>query len=120
MWVPLPETPEGTLALRDWVKFCQYLNRVTALAAGPGLGSVKETHTLVREVCNFFNGPTLLDADALRSEIAEKIELSDEFMLTPHAENLSDWPGRLIRKKWIQDNPCTLVLKGPHSRFFSS
>ena len=119
MWVPLPETPEGTLALEGLGKVRQFLSRATALAAGPGLGSVKETHTLVREVCNFFDGPTLLDADALRSEIVEKIELSDELVLTPHAGEFIRLAGKVDPKEWIKDNPCILILKGPHSHVFS-
>ena len=72
MWLPLPETPEGSLALEGLGKIRQSLARVTAIAAGLGLGTEKETHALVREVCKLYDGPVLLDADALRPEIVEK------------------------------------------------
>ena len=47
MWVPLPETPDGSLALESLGKIRQYLDRATALVAGPGLGIEKESHSLV-------------------------------------------------------------------------
>ena len=84
MWVPLPETPDGSLALEGLGKIRQVSDRATALVAGPGLGTEKESHSLVREVCNFFDGPILLDADAIRPEIFEKLKSPQNFVITPH------------------------------------
>ena len=48
MWIPLPETPEGGLALEGQGKVRSLLGRITALAAGPGIGSDPEAHALIR------------------------------------------------------------------------
>ena len=53
MWVPLPETPNGCLALEGLGKIRQFLDRATALAAGPGLGLEKETHSLVLKFATY-------------------------------------------------------------------
>ena len=83
-WVPLPETPNGCLALEGLGKIRQFLDRATALAAGPGLGLEKETHSLARSL-QLFDGSTLLDADALRPEIFEKLKNPQNVAITPHA-----------------------------------
>lgn len=119
MWVPLPETPDGNLALEGLGKIRQYLDRFTALAAGPGLGADKETHSLVREVCNLFDGSILLDADATRPEIFEKLKNPDNVVLTPHEGEFKRLSGDLEPKEWSKENPGTLVLKGSHTQIFS-
>ena len=116
MWVPLPETPNGCLALEGLGKIRQFLDRATALTAGPGLGLEKETHSLVREVCNLFDGSTLLDADALRPEIFEKLKNPQNVVITPHAGEFERLAAGTDPKEWIRENPCTLVLKGSHSQ----
>lgn len=120
MWVPLPETPDGSLALEGLGKIRQYLDRATALVTGPGLGIEKETHSLVREVCNLFDGPTLLDADAIRPEIFSKLKKTENVVITPHAGEFTRLAGDTAPQKWIEKNPCTLVLKGAHTQILSS
>ena len=65
MWVPLPETPNGGLALEGLGKVRQFLDRADALVMGPGIGMEEESHALIREVAKLFSKPVLLDADAL-------------------------------------------------------
>ena len=110
MWVPLPETPDGSLALEGLGKIRQYLDRATALMTGPGLGIETETHSLVRAVCNLFDGPTLLDADAIRPEIFSKLKKTENVVITPHAGEFTRLAGDTAPQKWIEMNPCTLVL----------
>ncbi len=120
MWIPLPETPAGSLALEGLGKIRQFLERATALAAGPGLGNEKETHSLVREVCSLFDGPVLLDADALRPEIVERLSASGEKLtLTPHAGELKRLAGARSVESWLGGNPSTVVIKGPHTQVLS-
>ena len=119
MWVPLPETPDGSLALEGLGKIRQYLDRATALVAGPGLGIEKETHSLVREVCNLFDGPILLDADAIRYEIVEKLKKPENLVLTPHQGEFNRFSGDAEPEEWSKENPGTLVLKGAHTQVFS-
>ena len=119
MWVALPETPDGSLALEGLGKIRQYLDRATALVAGPGLGIEKETHSLVREVCNLYDGPILLDADAIRPEIFEKLKKPENLVLTPHQGEFNRLSGDVDPKEWTKGNQCTLVLKGAHTQVFS-
>jgi hydroxyethylthiazole kinase-like uncharacterized protein yjeF len=118
MWVPLPETPDGSLALEGLGKIRQVSDRATALVAGPGLGTEKETHSLVREVCNFFDGSVLLDADAIRPEIFEKLKSPQNLVITPHAGEFERLAPGSEAKDWSKQNPCTLVLKGAHTQIF--
>ena len=120
MWVPLPETPDGSLALEGLGKIRQCLDRATALMTGPGLGIEKETHSLVREVCNIFDGPILLDADAIRPEIFSKLKYKANVLITPHGGEFRRLAGNTDPKKWVDDNPCTLILKGAHTQILSS
>ena len=119
MWVSLPETPDGSLALEGLGKIRQYLDRATALVTGPGLGIEKETHSLVREVCNLFDGPTLLDADAIRYEIVERLKKPENFVLTPHQGEFNRLSGDAEPDEWSKENPGTLVVKGAHTQIFS-
>ena len=78
MWVPLPETPNGGLALEGLGKIRQFLGKVTALAVGPGIGMEAETHALIRETLNFWNGPAILDADALELKLLIRFLLQND------------------------------------------
>ena len=69
MWVPMPETPDGGLALEGRALVVEKLSRATALVAGPGLGTERETQVLLSEILKAFDGPAVLDADALQPEI---------------------------------------------------
>ena len=120
MWIPLPETPNGSLALEGLGKIRQFTDRASAFAAGPGLGVEKETFSLVRELCNLFKGPVLLDADAIQAEILEKIIDLKQVVITPHAGELKRILGQDSLEEWISKQDCTLVLKGSHTRVWSS
>ena len=112
------ETPDGALALEGLGKIRQVSDRATALVAGPGLGTEKETHSLVREVCNFFDGPILLDADAIMPEIFEKLKSPQNLVITPHAGEFERLAPGSEAKDWSKQNPCILVLKGAHTQIF--
>jgi NAD(P)H-hydrate epimerase len=120
MWIPLPETPEGTLALEGLGKVRSMLPRATALVAGPGLGSDAETCALVRETLSHFNGPVLLDADALRPEILEKESNPGRLVLTPHAGEFQRIASGLSPHEYNRSNPSVLVLKGSHTQVFQN
>jgi NAD(P)H-hydrate epimerase len=119
MWIPLPETPDGCLALEGLGLIRKYLGKVSALAVGPGVGEDAETHSLIRETVNFWKGPAVLDADALRSEILEKVSLPERLVLTPHLGELA----RITKKESVFDysirTGSTIVLKGAHSQVIS-
>ena len=118
MWIPLPETPEGTLALEGLGKVRSVVSKATALVAGPGLGGDAETCSLVRETLSYFDGPVLLDADALRPEILEKVSNPKRLVLTPHAGEFQRIASGTVAQEYSQSHPGVLVLKGPHTQIF--
>ena len=116
MWVPMPETPKGGLALEGLGKVRQFLDRADALVAGPGIGSEGETHTLVREACKLFSGPLLLDADGLRSEIIDSLADQDHLVLTPHAGELDRLAGRGGVENFLSSFQGVILRKGAHQQ----
>ncbi len=120
MWIPLPETPNGSIALEALGKIRQFLDRADALVAGPGLGNDQETHSLIRELCKLFPKPVLLDADALRPEIIDSIENKKQLVLTPHAGELARLSGDLDIEKYILSFSGVILRKGAHSQVISS
>jgi len=66
----------------------RYLDRVTALAMGPGLGLHKDTVEAVKEIVSLAEEkgiPMLLDADGLKAFADFKHRLETPTVLTPHA-----------------------------------
>ncbi len=99
MWVPMPEIPDdGGLALEGLGFVREKLSAATGFVLGPGMGTNPETHTLVQEIIKLSNVPLLLDADALRPELIDKIQEGRSVCLTPHVGEF----GRLIGEPGIQ------------------
>ena len=116
MWVPLPETPTGGLALEALGKVRSLLDRASALLAGPGLGTDRETQSLLRETLSLYTGPVLLDADALQPELLTDISSPERLVLTPHAGEYQRISQGVEPESFAQKNPSVLVLKGTHTR----
>lgn len=119
MWIPLPETPDGGLALEGLGKVRQFLPKATALATGPGLGTEAETHSLVRETLSFFDGPAVLDADALHPEILNKVPSPERLVLTPHAGEFKRLSEGRSPSEYARGSGSVLVLKGPHTQVYA-
>jgi len=83
MWVGLPETPGGGLALGGLQRIMGAVERATALAIGPGLGRDPETLSLAMEIAKASPVPLVIDADALQPDIVRVG--SAPRVLTPHA-----------------------------------
>lgn len=69
MWVPWPETEEGTLALEGQHLLAERLGRATALLMGSGMGRSAETLALLEDIARTCDVPLVLDADALRPSV---------------------------------------------------
>ena len=124
MWVPWPETPDGSLSLEGQYILREKLPRCTALAIGPGMGVERETQVLDEEILKTTNLPVVLDADALQPASLDAI--MGPTVLTPHlgemarllgkpAENMDvaiDGDLEMIRRFSATHNSTTL-LKGP-------
>ncbi|WP_263417472.1 NAD(P)H-hydrate dehydratase [Terriglobus albidus] len=125
MSLPLQETG-GHVALANFDTRTQWLEKISVLAIGPGLGTQPETTEFVRRTVLKTALPIVIDADALNA-FAEKPELlraqaGRVMVLTPHPGEMA----RLLRisvkeveadrigiaRHYATDRNLTLVLKG--------
>ncbi len=127
MWVPWPETSNGTLNPRALPLLFERMERATAVLCGPGMGRDRNTEMVAQDIVKRVETPVILDADALRQralELAQKRK--SEFgpvVVTPHM-------GEFMRIAKLAEpdysvealmNFCAgyrliTVLKGPHTR----
>ncbi|MCZ7554880.1 MAG: NAD(P)H-hydrate dehydratase [Bacteroidia bacterium] len=92
MTVPLNETDEGTLSLKDFDKILERINSASITVIGPGISRQYETQNLVRRIVEHASAPLLLDADALYAlgghlNLLQKTNA--EVILTPHVGEFS-------------------------------
>ena len=125
MFTVLPETKEGSLGLQGLPEIVRVIERMDAVAIGPGLSQQPQTKELVRQLLPKVVKPLVLDADGLNA-LAEDVGLLRKLplpiILTPHAGEM----GRLIRqspeevqrdrertaKAFAQQYRVVVVLKG--------
>jgi NAD(P)H-hydrate epimerase len=107
IWIGLPETPEGGLALEGLMQVREAGRRASALVIGPGLGGEKETLALAREIVAGSALPMVIDADALRPEIVGAGSAAR--VLTPHG-------GESARLGAEIPEGAVVVRKGPLTR----
>ena len=125
MTVPLPETPNGTLAVKAKNLILEHLQGKSVLAIGPGISTDPETVQLLREVLPAVQIPMVLDADAVNCLALDGgLELlkNSEVILTPHPKEMSRISGLSTQKiqanrietasRFAQENSVHLVLKG--------
>jgi len=88
MWVPWPETSNGTLSPRALPLLTDRIDSASAVLVGPGLGYDRDIELLLQIIVNSVECPLILDADALRPravEVAQKRKAHfGEVILTPH------------------------------------
>lgn len=65
MVLPAPETNTGSLDAGLWAEWRQRVDTFQAVLIGPGLSRHPQSLTLVRHLVHEYNGPLVLDADAL-------------------------------------------------------
>lgn len=107
IWLGLPETPEGGLALEGLHLVREAFARATSVVLGPGLGRERETLTFAQEIARESPHPLVIDADALQPEIVAAGKASR--VLTPHA-------GEHSRIAEAIPSGAVLVRKGPVTR----
>jgi NAD(P)H-hydrate epimerase len=96
MTEPLPETPKQTLSLRAFNAILRLCENKKAVIVGPGIGTYKETESLVLKLIKTLDLPIILDADGLTSlSVQPKTLLATKrpLILTPHPGEMA----RLIR-----------------------
>jgi hydroxyethylthiazole kinase-like uncharacterized protein yjeF len=125
MTEPLPETSKQTLSLRAFNAILQLCENKDAVVIGPGIGTFKETQSLILKLIKTLKLPVILDADGITTLATQPKILSmvnRPTILTPHPGEM----GRLIgltakqvqedrigtSKHFAQSHHVYLVLKG--------
>jgi ADP-dependent NAD(P)H-hydrate dehydratase / NAD(P)H-hydrate epimerase len=125
MTVPLRETDEGTLSLKDFDGILGRINDASISVVGPGLSRQYETQNLVRRILEHATAPLLLDADALFA-LGGHLDLlqrsNADIILTPHVGEFSRLTSQSkeeietkrigIAQTFAVEFGVTLVLKG--------
>ena len=114
MWVGLPVTDEGDLAMRGLERALAGLERATAIAIGPGLGKAPETHALVKDLVSASAVPLVIDADALQPDLVRSG--TAQRILTPHAGELKRIAGGLELGPLATSIAAIVIAKGPVTR----
>lgn len=125
VFLPLPETADGTLSKAAWQPLKGALPRTTALLIGCGLGRSPESDAMVLALLREATCPTVLDADGLNAaaEHIHSVKTSGQpLCLTPHvgeASRLLGWEIAQIRSDRIgaarelaEQWDAVVVLKG--------
>jgi hydroxyethylthiazole kinase-like uncharacterized protein yjeF len=125
MTEPLPETPKQTLSLRAFNSLLRLCENKKAVIIGPGIGTFKETQSLILKLIKTLDLPIILDADGLTALATQpKIipATNRSLILTPHPGEMARLIGftakevqedRIgISRKFSQSRHVHLVLKG--------
>ncbi len=99
IFIPLPQTKDGTIANGIHEELESHVVKANAVAIGPGLGRNEETDVFVRDFVRNCSRPMVIDADALNAFAGH----ADEFkkakaavIITPHDGELARLTGEKI------------------------
>ncbi len=88
MWIPWPETSNGTLSPRALPLLTDRVSAASAVLVGPGMGNDRNTELLAQEIVTKVECPLLFDADGLRPRVVEVAQRRKshfgEVVITPH------------------------------------
>jgi NAD(P)H-hydrate epimerase len=127
MWVPWPETSNGTLSPRAMPLLRERLERADAVLVGPGMGHDRQTDLLIQEIVQTVDLPLILDADALRLRVIEMVARRrahwGRVVLTPHLGEFKRMNkssrahgGAESLREFCANHGVTTLLKGPITR----
>ena len=127
MWVPWPETANGTLNPRAMPLLLDRIDQATAVLVGPGMGKDRNTEMVAQDIVKQVPLPVIVDADALRIRVLElalkrKPEMGP-VILTPHMGEFMriakldqpDYSNDTL-KTFCQSYRVMTVLKSAHTR----
>ena len=126
MSLPLPAAEDGTLSVDSLPVLKAFLDRATVLVAGCGLGQSDDVRAVLTELLKTFEGPALLDADALNNLAGDLPVLKERTaptVLTPHPGEMARLTGKPVSelltdrvsaaKTFADEYGVTVLLKGP-------
>lgn len=127
MWVPWPETSNGTLSPRAMPLLLDRLGYASAVLCGPGMGRDRNTEMIAQDMIKQVHLPVILDADALRRKVVEIApKRKSEYgpvVVTPHMgefmriANLSEADYSIeTLLKFCEHYKLMTLLKGANSR----
>lgn len=126
MWVPLPETPDGSLPHDALPAVLSHIERADVLVCGSGIGVSPEPMRLISDIILQTTLPVVVDADALRAPVVDALRFRPEgsgvAVLTPHAGEFRRISGRdagdgfEILDAYAAENGVILLHKGPLAR----
>ena len=124
----LPETDAGTLSLNAHDEILKFIDRIDAVAIGPGLSTHKETVRLVQKLITSISKPIVIDADGLNALAGNAGLLKKAIgpvVITPHPGEMARLVGistneiqkdrEAIALKVAKEYNLIVVLKGYHS-----
>jgi NAD(P)H-hydrate epimerase len=130
VFIPLEETDEGTLALRNLETILRLVDEyeIDIVAIGPGTSTNPETQELMRRLAEAINKPIIIDGDGITAIAKEPDVLKKRkapTVLTPHPgeftrltglsiKQVQEDPIGILRKTCIELNSY-IVLKGAHT-----
>jgi NAD(P)H-hydrate epimerase len=112
MTVPLPDTGKGSLSRDARQKILSLLENANVLAIGPGLSTVPEVVTMLRELLPSVRIPCVIDADglnALAGEVDVLRKIQAPVVITPHPGEMARLMGVTIRE--IQEDRLSVAGK---------
>jgi len=71
IWVPWPETANGTLNPRAMPLLFERIDKASAVLVGPGMGRDRNTEMVAQDIIKRVEVPVVADADALRAKVVE-------------------------------------------------
>lgn len=120
----LPSDPSGGLAASGWDILTSLLGRCRAVVLGPGLGRGPEAYALAERLYRAFEGPMVVDADALQPELLG-LKAAGPRILTPHpgeagrclsVPSATVQADRLLHARMLSERSGAItVLKGARS-----
>lgn len=128
VFLPQPETPEGTISLSSLDGLLDWCTKTDMVVAGPGLSLNEETQEVVRRLAAEAEVLLLLDGDALTAAAADPDivrKRTAPTILTPHPGEMARLCGITVEdvkkdsleilRRTCMDLKAHIVLKGAHS-----
>jgi hydroxyethylthiazole kinase-like uncharacterized protein yjeF len=124
--IALPEAMVNHDSSERFIKDNILTEKFDAIAIGPGLGTLPESHNSVQNLFRNCKKPLVMDADALNILSVNRDWLSilpENSILTPHPGEFERLAGKSVsgmarlekQIKFSQKHNCIVVLKGAHT-----